>query len=169
MSRLPICSRDLHWQWINWALLYDTMEVSMLHLACLTIAQHVFQPALTGRLELISRKIVSCEPGTKAIVVSRFCEKLSPTNWVQGVTAISRKISRSWAPKMKSNMRPRYIQFRDIHDRDTSGVHCTMDSYQIPCHNKTESKLQIPKICKKFKFWNFAITFIRNTPSEVAW
>ena len=99
MPRLAICSRDLHWQWINWAPLYDTMEVSMLHLTWLTVAQHVFQPALTGRLELISRKIVSCEPGTKAIVVSRFREKLSPANWVQGVTAILRKISRSWAPK----------------------------------------------------------------------
>ena len=99
MPRLAICSRDLHWQWINWAPLYDTMEVSMLRLTWLTAAQHVFQPALTGRLELISRKIVSCEPGTKAIAVSRFREKLSPANWVQGVTAISRKILRSWAPK----------------------------------------------------------------------
>ena len=99
MPRLAICSRDLHWQWINWAPLYDTMEVSMLRLTWPTVAQHVFYPALTGRLELISRKIVSCEPGTKAIAVSRFREKLSPANWVQGVTAISRKISRSWAPK----------------------------------------------------------------------
>ena len=99
MPRLAISSRDLHWQSINWAPLYDTMEVSMLRLTWLTVAQHVFQPALTGRLELISRKIVSCEPGTKAIVVSRFREKLSPANWVQGVTAISRKISRTWAPK----------------------------------------------------------------------
>ena len=47
----------------------------MLSQAWLTIAQHVFQPALTGRPEL------------------------SPANWVQGVTTISRKISRSWAPK----------------------------------------------------------------------
>ena len=39
----------------------------------------------------------------------------------------------------------------------------TMDSYQIPWHNKTKSKLQIPKICQKFKFWNFAITFTRDT------
>ena len=71
----------------------------MLSRAWLTIAQHVFQPALTGRPELISRKIVSGEPGTKAIAVSRFREKLTPANWVQGVTAISRKILRSWAPK----------------------------------------------------------------------
>ena len=99
MPRLAICSRDLHWHWINRTLLCDTMEVSMLSGAWLTIAQHVFQPALTGRPELISRKIVSGEPGTKAIAVSRFREKLSPANWVQGVTAISWKISRSWAPK----------------------------------------------------------------------
>ena len=99
MPRLAICSRDLHWHWINRTLLGDTMEVSMLSRAWLTIAQHVFQPALTGRPELISRKIVSGEPGTKAIAVSRFREKLSPVNWVQGVIAISRKISRSWAPK----------------------------------------------------------------------
>ena len=71
----------------------------MLSQAWLSIAQHVFQPALTGRPELISRKIVSGEPGTKAIAVSRFRKKLAPANWVQGVTAISRKISRSWAPQ----------------------------------------------------------------------
>ena len=71
----------------------------MLRLAWLTTAQHVFQPALTGRLELVSRKIVSRGPRTKAIAVSKFREKLSPANWIQGVTAISRKISRSWAPK----------------------------------------------------------------------
>ena len=99
MPRLAICSRDLHWHWINRTLLCDTMEESMLSRAWLTIAQHVFQPVLTGRPELISRKIVSGEPGTKAIAVSRFREKLSPANWVQGVTAISRKIWSSWAPK----------------------------------------------------------------------
>ena len=99
MPRLAICSRDLHWHWINWTLLCDTMEVSLLRLAWLTTAQHVFQPALTGRLELVSRKIVSRGPRTKAIAVSKFREKLSPANWIQGVTAISRKISRSWAPK----------------------------------------------------------------------
>ena len=26
---------------------------------------------------------------------------------------------------MGSNIRPRYIQFRDMHDRDISGVHCS--------------------------------------------
>ena len=99
MPRLAICSRDLHWHWINWTLLCDIMEVSMLRLVWLTTAQHVFQPALTGRLELVSRKVVSCGQRTKAIAVSKFHEKLSPANRVQGVTVIPRKISRSWAPK----------------------------------------------------------------------
>ena len=131
MPRLAICSRDLHWQWINWAPLYDTMEVSILRLTWLTIAQHVFRPALTGRLELISRKIVSCEPGTKVIAVSRFCEKLSPANWVQGVTAISRKISRSWAPKKWGPTCDRDISnSADIRDRDISGLHCIMRTHE---------------------------------------
>ena len=77
MPRLAICSRDLHWQWINWALLCDTMEVSMLCLAWLTIAQHVFLPALTGRLELISQKNCLLWMWTNAIMVSRFCEKIA--------------------------------------------------------------------------------------------
>ena len=107
------------------------MEVSMFRLTWLTVAQHVFQLALTGRLELISRKIVSREPGTKAIAVSRFREKLSPANWVQGVTAISRKISRSWAPKngvqhataiypIPRYTRPRYIGLTLYYEMDYS-------------------------------------------------
>ena len=32
----------------------------------------------------------------------------------------------------------------------------TIDSYQIPSQNKTNSKLHILKNCQKFKFWNFA-------------
>ena len=61
MPRLAVCSHDLYWDWINWTLLCNTMEVSMLRLAWLPITQHVFQPSLTGRLKLISRKIVSSE------------------------------------------------------------------------------------------------------------
>ena len=44
MPRLTVCSRHLHWHWINWTLLCGTME-SLLRLAWLPIAQHVFQPA----------------------------------------------------------------------------------------------------------------------------
>ena len=32
----------------------------------------------------------------------------------------------------------------------------TIDSYLIPSQNKTKSKLQIKRICPKFKFWNVA-------------
>ena len=94
MPRLAVCSRDLHWQWINWTLLCDTMEVSMLRLAWLPIAQHVFQPALTGRLELILRKIVfseqeqrlsrwadfvkNCLPRIECKELPQFCEKYRP-------------------------------------------------------------------------------------------
>ena len=42
----------------------------------------------------------------------------------------------------------------------------TIDSYQIPSHNKTKSKLQIKKIAKKS---NFANNFTNDTPFEVAW
>ena len=35
------------------------------------------------------------------------------------------------AKKMGSNMRPRYIQFRDIHDRDISGLHCNQELESI--------------------------------------
>ena len=120
MPRLAVCSRNLHWHWINWTLLCDTMEVSILRLAWLPIAQHVFQPALTGRLELISRKNCLQRTGTKAIAVSRFCEKLSPTNWMQGVTAISRKISCSWAPRLQNSRNRWAKKWGPTCDRDIS-------------------------------------------------
>ena len=54
------------------------MEVSMLRLAWLSIAQHVFQPALTGRLELISRKIVSSEQEQRLSRCADFAKKCLP-------------------------------------------------------------------------------------------
>ena len=88
MPRLEICNCDLHWQWINWTLLFDTMEVSMVRLASLAIAQHVFQPALesalTGRPEsgpeLISRKIVSCEREQRLYCGEQISRKMFPAN-----------------------------------------------------------------------------------------
>ena len=96
MPRLAICSGDLHWHWINRTLLCDTMEVSMLSRAWLTIAQHVFQPVLTGRPELISRKIVSRELGPR-------CYR-----------DFAKNIALLGAKKMGSNMRPRYTRPRYI-------------------------------------------------------
>ena len=135
MPRLAVCSRDLHWHWINWTLLCDTMEVSMLRLAWLPIAQHVFQPALTGRLELISWKIVSSEQEQRLYrgeqisrkIVSRELNARSYRDFAKSIAllgATSAKFAKSVGKKMGSNMRPRYIQFRDIHDRDISGLHC---------------------------------------------
>ena len=100
MPRLAICSRDLHWQWINWTLLCGTMEVSMVRPASATIAQHVFQPALTGKSWFCEK--LSPANGNKGYRGEQISWKLSPMNWVQGVTEISRKISRSSAPKKKA-------------------------------------------------------------------
>ena len=134
MPRLAVCSRDLHWHWINWTLLCDTMEVPMLHLAWLPIAQHVFQPALTGRLELISRKIVSSEQEQRLLRWTDFTKNClrelnarSYRDFAKNIAllgATSAKFAKSVGKKMGSKMRPRYIQFRDIHDRDISGLHC---------------------------------------------
>ena len=129
MPRLAVCSRDLHWHWINWTLLCDTMEVSMLRLAWLPIAQHVFQPALTDRLELISRKIVSSEHEQRLSWWADFT-KLNARSYrdfaknIALLGATSAKFAKSVGKTMGSNMRPRYIQFRDIHDRDILGLHC---------------------------------------------
>ena len=112
MPRLAVCSRDLHWHWINWTLLCDTMEVSMLRLAWLPIAQHVFQPALTGRLELISRKIVSskqeqrlsrwadfaknCLPRIECKELPRFRENIA----LLGTTSakFAKSVGKKWGP-----------------------------------------------------------------------
>ena len=102
----------------------------MLRLAWLTIAQHVFQPILTGRLELISRKNCLLQTGNKG----SHCEQISPKIVSRELGPrsyhnFSRKISHSWAPKMGSNMQPQYIQFHDIHDRDISGVPCILNRF----------------------------------------
>ena len=103
MPRLAVCSRDLHWHWINWTLLCDTMEVSMLHLAWLPIAQHVFQPALTGRLELISRKIVSSEQEQRLSLWADFAKNCLPRIEFKELPRFSRKILRSWAPRLQNS------------------------------------------------------------------
>ena len=90
--------------------------------------------------------------------MSRFRQKLSPANWVQGVTAISRKMPRLLgAKKMGSNMRPRYIQFRDIHDRDISGVHCINNqtmSFGLELNNKSSTMVTEVKQTKHTKELN---------------
>ena len=69
------------------------------------------------RGEQISRKIVSRELNARSY--RDFAKNIA----LLGAT--SAKFAKSVGKKMGSNMRPRYIQFRDIHDRDISGLHCT--------------------------------------------
>ena len=45
--------------------------------------------------------------------------------------ATSAKFAKSVGKKMGSNVRPRYIQFRDIQDHDISGLHCIIFKYEI--------------------------------------
>ena len=116
MPRLAVCSRDLHWHWINWTLLCDTMEVSMLHLAWLPIAQHVFQPALTGRLELISRKIVSSEQEQRLLRWADFAKNCLPRIECKEL----RKISRSWAPSLQNSRNRWAKKWGPTCDRDIS-------------------------------------------------
>ena len=46
--------------------------------------------------------------------------KISPANWMQGVTAISRKISRSWAPRLQNSRNRWAKKWGPTCDRDIS-------------------------------------------------
>ena len=151
MPRLAICSCDLHWHWINRTLLYHTMEVSMLRLAWLTIAQHVFQPALTGRLESISRKIVSCETGNKGYRGEQISRK-NCLPWIgsQELPRFREKYHTLGRQKMGSNMRSRYIQFRHI-----SGVHCIcFNGKMAECNDIQDGTGKEFLKNKNFPFWS---------------
>ena len=70
--------------------------------------------------------------GSKASAVSRFSRKTvsrerGPRNYrdfAKNRTLVCH-VREMGGQKMGSNMRPRYIRFRDIHDRDISGLHCS--------------------------------------------
>ena len=99
MPRLAICSRDLHWQWINWA--HSTTQWRCQCSAWRGWPSHsmCFIPHWQVGLSWFHEKL---SPANREQRLSRwadFAKKLSPANWVQGVTVISQKISRSWAPK----------------------------------------------------------------------
>ena len=105
--------------------------------------------------------------------LSWFREKLSPANreqrlsrWADFAKNCLPRIGSKELPrfrekyralgrqKMGSNIRPRYIQFRDIRDRDISGLHCTM-------HIKAQTKFppfrrrQFQTHFLEWKFQNF--------------
>ena len=87
------------------------MEVSMLGLVWLTTAQHVFQPALTGRLELASRKITVWKLRTKnkgdrseqisQKIVSR---ELGPRSYRDFVKNIAFLGAKKWGPTCNSDI-----------------------------------------------------------------
>ena len=134
MPRLADCSCDLDWHWINWTLFCDTMEVSALRLAWLPIAQYVFWPALTSRLELILRKIVSCKRERRLLRLADFAKNCLP--WIaceelprfcEKYRALGRQVckireigGKKWGPTCDHNI----FNSPNIHDRDISGVHC---------------------------------------------
>ena len=143
MPRLEICNPNLHWQWINWTLLCDTMEVSIIRLVSLAIAQHVFQPALTGRPEsgpeLISQKIVSRKREQRLYRGEQILrKKCFPRIGSNKLPRFREKYRAHGRQKMGSNMRPWYIQFRDIHGRDVSGLHCS-DRGDFSCRRAVDS------------------------------
>ena len=121
MPRLAICSRDLHWQWINWTLLCDTVEVSMVRLASLAITQHGFQPALTGRPEsgpeLISRKNCLPRMGTKA--VSRWADFM-----------------KNCFPRIGSKELPRFLEKYRAHGRKKMWSQHATAIYPIPRYTR---------------------------------
>ena len=80
------------------------------------------------RGEQISRKIVSRELGPRSY------------------SDFAKNIALLGAKKMGSNMRPRYIQFRDIRDRDISGLHCIDGSVQA-CSISIANALEILQSC----------------------
>ena len=137
MPRLEICNCDLHWQWINWTILCDTMEVSMVRLASLAIAQHVFQPALTGRPEsgpeLISRKIVSREREQRLYRGEQISRKnvsreLGPTSYRDFAKNIALMGAKKWGPTCDRDISNSAIYTTAIYRAYTvpplSGVRC---------------------------------------------
>ena len=110
--------------------------------------------------------------------LSWFREKLSPANreqrlsrWADFAKNCLPRIGSKELPrfrekyhalerqKMGSNMRPRYIQFRDIRDRDISGLHCNwqffilcdFEIWQMTLKNNRAPFLCYFKLCALFR------------------
>ena len=104
--------------------------------------------------EQISRKIVSRELNARSY--HDFAKNIA----LLGAT--SAKFAKSVGKKMGSNMRPRYIQFRDIHDRDISGLHCTIYVFppQVTLAQSSVSRVNVCSV--KWPAWNMIITPSRS-------
>ena len=103
------------------------MEVSMLRLTWLTVAQHVFQPALTSwqvGLSWFREKLSPANREQRLLRSADFAKNCLPRIGSKELPRFREKYRALGRQKMGSNMRPQYIQFRDIRDRDISGLHC---------------------------------------------
>ena len=94
---------DLHGHRFNQTLFSDTMEVLMIRLPWLAIAQHVFPPAfdrqarLTRLQQQISREIVSCGPDQRKPRWADFVKNCLPWTGSKKLRRFHEK-SCSWAP-----------------------------------------------------------------------
>ena len=109
------------------------------------------------RGEQILRKIVSRELNARSY---RYFAKN-----IALLGATSAKFAKSVGKKMGSNMRPQYIQFRDIHDRDISGLHCIPEnmSFEKYCSSPTprsqrnqkhNTRCEIKWECRRISKWH---------------
>ena len=96
--------------------------------------------------EQISQKIVSRELNARSY--RDFAKNIA----LLGAT--STKFVKSVGKKMGSNMRPWYIQFRDIRDRDISGLQCTL----FP------GRYNLNDLCD-LDFWPIDLEMVHNTSS----
>ena len=157
MPRLAVCSRDLHWHWINWS---GCPSHSMCSSPHWQVGSSWFRAKLSPenrnkgyRGEQISRKIVSRELNAR-----------SYRDFVKNIVllgATSAKFAKSVGKKIGSNMRPRYIQFRDIHDRDISGLHCIAFGNRLLANVGSLKDIYHISLVWKVGFWRHqSITWI---------
>ena len=139
---LAVCGTDLHGHRINKTLLCDTMEVSMIAFRGWPSHSMCSRPHFTGKPDWPRADFVeNCllRTRSKATAVSRFRDKLSPANGVQGITAISRKIAlldamsaklvkweaKKWGPTCDCNISDSAIYTTTIYREYTVLQSCT--------------------------------------------
>ena len=99
----------------------------MLRLAWLPIPQHVFSGPHWQVGSSWFREKLSPANRNKGYPGEQISRKLSPANWMQGVTAISWKISRFWAPRLQNSRNRWAKKWGPTCDRDisNSGIYTT--------------------------------------------
>ena len=153
MPRLVICSRNSHWHWINRTLLCDIIEVSKLRLAWLTIV--CSNPHWQVGWSWFHKKLSPVNREQRLSRWANFVKNCLPWIGSKVLPWFRKKYSALGRQKMWSIMGPRYIQFRNIHDCDISGVHCK---------KKWKSCSPLYK-CQTYKQLSFQTWFPKNGPT----